>query len=220
MALDLMESYVKKTDFLSLEGKYGNAVSALAGLKESPVDLIYLDIQMPEVNGMDLAKLIGPETKIIFTTAFEQFAINGYKVNAVDYLLKPVSYAEFLQSAEKACKSISKSVEERPESIFVKSDYKLVQIRFDDILYIEGLRDYLKIHSEKKQDPVLTLMSMKSICGILPSDRFIRVHKSYIVNKDKVEAIDRGRIIIGNTSLPVGDNFKADFQKAIGIEIK
>ena len=220
LASDLLESYVQKTAFMSLTGKYSSAVSALEGLKSNPADLVFLDIQMPEVSGMDLAKIIGGQTMIIFTTAFEQFAVSGYKVNAVDYLLKPISYAEFLQASEKAQDRLSEHSGEKPESVFVKSDYKLIQVRFNEILYIEGLRDYLKIHTTRDSAPILTLMSMKSMSASLPEDRFVRVHKSYIVNMDKIEAVDRGRIVIGNTSIPIGDNYKAGFQSAIGVEIK
>ena len=219
LALDLMESYVRKTAFLTLSGKYSNGVQALEGLKTQPADLLYLDIQMPELSGLDLAKLVGPDTKIVFTTAFEQFAVSGYKVNAIDYLLKPVSYPEFLQSAEKAYHWFSERSEEKPESIFVKSDYKLVQVKFCDILYVEGYRDYLKIYVRNGSAPILTLMSMKSMSASLPSEKFIRVHKSYIVNREHIEAIDRGRIIIGNTSIPIGDNYKNDFQAAIGTTV-
>lgn len=172
---------------------------------------------MPDLSGMEMAKIISPETRIVFTTAFEQYAVDGYKVNALDYLLKPVSYPEFLQTVEKASKWFSRR-EARQDSIFVKSDYRLVQIKFSDILYIEGLRDYLKIHLAHETSPVLTLMSMKSMEAGLPSDKFIRVHKSFIINKTWIEAVDRGRIVIGKTSIPVGDNYKANFQKYIGID--
>ena len=172
---------------------------------------------MPDLNGLEMARILGPEARIVFTTAFEQYAVDGYKVNALDYLLKPVSYPEFMQTVEKAVRWFSRQ-DSRQESIFVKSDYKLVQIKFSDILYIEGLRDYLKIHTASENSPVLTLMSMKSMEASLPGDRFARVHKSFIINKEKIEAIDRGRIVIGNSSIPVGDNYKEGFQKSIGIE--
>lgn len=222
LALDLLESYIRKTPFLELCGRYSNAVDALKGLESAPAELLFLDIQMPELSGLDLARMIDPKTRIVFTTAFERYAIEGYKVNAIDYLLKPVSYPEFLQTAEKAAKMAETGTggEPAPESIFVKSDYKLVQIRFDEILYIEGLRDYLKIYSVKSRTPILTLMSMKNMAATLPAEKFVRVHKSYIVNKEKIESIDRGRIIIGETSIPIGDNYKGDFQKSIGVELK
>lgn len=217
LVLNLLENYVAKTPSLVLCGAYSNAINALEGLKTEPVDLIFLDIQMPDLSGMEMAKIISPETRIVFTTAFEQYAVDGYKVNALDYLLKPVSYPEFLQTVEKAAKWFSRR-EARQDSIFVKSDYRLVQIKFSDILYIEGLRDYLKIHLAHETSPVLTLMSMKSMEAGLPSDKFIRVHKSFIINKTWIEAVDRGRIVIGKTSIPVGDNYKANFQKSIGID--
>ena len=149
LAVDLLESYVQKTPFLKLEGKYSNAIDAMAGLRNQPVDLLMLDIQMPELSGLEFAKVIPNSTRIIFTTAFNQYAIDGYKVNAIDYLLKPISYSEFLNSVTKAESIInasSQAANGQSDSFFVKSDYKLVRIYFDDITYIEGLKDYVKIY--------------------------------------------------------------------------
>ena len=146
LAADLLESYVMKTPFLKLEGKYSNAIDAMAGLRTQPVDLLMLDIQMPELSGLEFAKVIPHSTRIIFTTAFNQYAIEGYKVNALDYLLKPISYIDFLNSATRAEAIINASSLDaisQSDSFFVKSDYKLVRIFYDDILYIEGLKDYV-----------------------------------------------------------------------------
>lgn len=214
LALNLLESYVKKTPFLELTGKYSSAVQAMKELPNHPVDLLFLDIQMPELNGLEFSKLVNPATRIVFTTAFEQYAIDGYKVNALDYLLKPISYVDFLQAANKAMKwfELLQQPKEEIQSIFVKSDYKLVQIELRNILYIEGLKDYIKIYEENNPKPILSLMSMKVMEDLLPTSRFMRVHRSYIVQKDKIRVIDRGRIVFGKTYIPISDSYKQTFQ--------
>ena len=214
LALGLIESYVKKTDFLKLEVSYASAVEAMSQLTKHPVDLLFLDIQMPELSGMEFSRMLPPTTRIVFTTAFEQYALDGYRVNALDYLLKPISYTSFLEAARKALQwfeLMHRQFDER-ESIFVKSDYKLVQIELRNILYIEGLKDYIKIYEEGAAKPILSLMSMKSMEEQLPASRFMRVHRSYIVQKDKIRVIDRGRIVFGKTYIPVSDSYKQAFQ--------
>lgn len=214
LALGLIESYVKKTDFLKLEGSYASAVEAMSQLTKHPVDLLFLDIQMPELSGMEFSRMLPPTTRIVFTTAFEQYALDGYRVNALDYLLKPISYTSFVEAARKALQwfeLMNRQFDER-ESIFVKSDYKLVQIELRNILYIEGLKDYIKIYEEGAAKPILSLMSMKSMEEQLPASRFMRVHRSYIVQKDKIRVIDRGRIVFGKTYIPVSDSYKQAFQ--------
>ena len=215
LALGLLESYVAKTPFLELAGKYSSAVQAMKELPEKQVDLLFLDIQMPELNGLEFSRMVDSRTRIVFTTAFEQYALDGYKVNALDYLLKPISYTDFLQAANKAVQwfELLNQPHDEITSIFVKSDYKLVQIELDNILYIEGLKDYVKIYEEGSQRPILSLMSMKAMEELLPSSRFMRVHRSYIVQKSKIRIIDRGRIIFGKTSIPVSESYKASFQE-------
>lgn len=215
LALGLLESYVAKTPFLELTGKYSSAVQAMNELSEKQIDILFLDIQMPELNGLEFSKMVAPHTRIIFTTAFEQYALDGYKVNALDYLLKPISYNDFLQAANKAVQwfELLKHPQQEITSIFVKSDYKLIQIKLDNILYIEGLKDYVKIYEEGENRPILSLMSMKSMEELLPASRFMRVHRSYIVQKNKIRVIDRGRIIFGKSSIPVSESYKATFQE-------
>ena len=216
LALDLMESYVKKTPFLSLCGRYSSAVEAMDSLRQSPVDLLFLDIQMPELDGLEFSRMTGKDCRIIFTTAFSRYALEGYKVDALDYLLKPVSYQEFLKAADKALEWFSmKNRHEGKSRIFVKSEYKLIGIETDKILYVEALKDYVKICTDDGADPILTLMSMKSTEELLPESRFMRVHRSFIVNKDKISIIDRGRIVFGRTYIPIGDNYKAAFNAFI-----
>ena len=226
LAVELLASYVNKIPFLQLCGKYNNATDALHGIGEEPVDLLFLDIQMPELNGLELSKMIPENTRIVFTTAFNQYAVDGFRVNALDYLLKPISYAVFLEASNKALQwfqlieqneqpATPSSVEEEPRSIFVKSEYKLLQINLDDIRYIEGLKDYVKIYTEQSPHPILSLMNMKAIEQMLPSSRFIRVHRSFIVQKSKIREIERNRIVFGDVYIPIGDSYKQAFQDFI-----
>lgn len=217
LALELMESYVKKTPFLELYGKYSSAITALNDLRNSNIELIFLDIQMPDLNGMEFAKMLPKNIRIIFTTAFNQYAIEGFKANAIDYLLKPVSYNEFLSAANKALEWFNMTRQNantdtsESDFIYVKSDYKLRQIKLDDIIYIEGLKDYLKIYVENDSKPILSLISMKSMEERLPSPRFMRVHRSFIVQMSKVQIIDKGQIIFGKNRIPISDSYKNDF---------
>ena len=213
LALDLLESYVHKTPFLSLIGKYSSAVHAMKEITGKNIDLLFLDIQMPELNGLEFSKMVDKHTRIIFTTAFDQYAIDSYRVNALDYLLKPISYIDFLQAANKALQWFELVQKpEEIESIFVKSYYKLVQVELRKILYIEGLKDYIKIYTEDQPKPILSLMSMKSMEELLPPSRFMRVHRSFIVQKDKIRIIDRGRIVFEKTYIPISDSYKTSFQ--------
>ena len=225
LAVELLASYVSKIPFLELCGKYTNATDALHGISEQPVDLMFLDIQMPELNGLELSKMVPESTRIVFTTAFGQYAVDGFRVNALDYLLKPISYADFLEASNKAMQwfqlvqqneqPAAPAVEEEPRSIFVKSEYKLLQINLDDIRYIEGLKDYVKIYTEQSPHPILSLMNMKAIEQLLPTSRFIRVHRSFIVQKSKIREIERNRIVFGDVYIPIGDSYKQTFQDFI-----
>lgn len=213
LAVSLLESYVSKTSFLTLSGTYSSAVQAMQELPGKKIDLLFLDIQMPDLNGLEFSRMVDPHTRIVFTTAFNQYAIDGYRVNALDYLLKPISYTDFLQAANKALQWFERTQKpEEIESIFVKSDYKLVQIELKKIQYIEGLKDYIKIYTEENPKPILSLMSMKAMEELLPATRFIRVHRSFIVQKDQIRIVDRGRIVFGKTYIPVSDSYKQVFQ--------
>lgn len=222
LALALLKSYVEKTDCLRLVGSYASAVEALAGLPQfEEVHVLFLDIQMPELNGLEFSRMVSPDTRIVFTTAFGQYALDSYKVNALDYLLKPISYADFLQSVNKAVhwfelkqKADGRAEEPRQEEdcIYVKSDYKWVRIAIDQILYVEGLKDYVKIHVEGASKPILSLLSMKAVEEKLPSDRFLRVHRSFLVQKSKIQVMERGRIVFGKVYIPVSDSAKQELQ--------
>lgn len=231
LAISLLESYINKTPFLELARKYNSAINALPTLSKEPVDLLFLDIQMPELNGMEFSRILKTDTRIIFTTAFSQYALDSYKVNALDYLLKPISYADFLKSANKALQwyellressaqstsdsrtAPSQAVSPSVESIFIKTEYKLVQVELRKILYIEGLKDYVKIFVEGEAHPILSLMSMKSLEDILPANRFIRVHRSFIVQPEKIKVIERNRIVFGKEYIPISDNYKQKFME-------
>lgn len=231
LALSLLESYVRKTDSLELCGSYSSAIQAMKSLPEHPVDLLFLDIQMPELNGLEFSRMVSDNTRIIFTTAFEQYAIDGYRVNALDYLLKPISYNDFIEAVNKALQWFElRKKAETPDSvqtspptdsnhIYVKSDYKIVQIELDKILYIEGLKDYIKIYTEDNPRPILSLTSMKTMEEKLPSNRFIRVHRSYIVQKQKIKIIDKGRIVFGKEYIPVSDSYKQELQNYVNEHI-
>ena len=223
LAVELLVSYVKKIPFMELNGKYSNAVDAMKGIAENPVDIVFLDIQMPELNGLELSRMLPETTRVVFTTAFEQYALDGYRINALDYLMKPISYAEFLEACNKALQwyKMVRQVEEpkaaEATSIFVKSEYKLLQIDLDDIRYIEGLKDYVKIYTEQSPHPILSLMNMKAIEQMLPSSRFTRVHRSFIVQKSKIREIDRNRIVYDkDLYIPIGDSYKQAFLDFLG----
>ena len=215
LALELMESYVAKTPFLKLAGKFSSALEAMEKVGWRDIDLIFLDIQMPELNGMEFSRIVGEHVRIIFTTAFEQYAVDSYKVNALDYLLKPISYPDFLQAANKALQwyEMVRRIpeEEKLKSIFVKTDYKLLQIELDRILYVEGLKDYVKIYLEGEGQPIVPLMRLKALEEILPSSDFIRVHRSFIVRTDKIRVVERNRIVFGKQYIPVSDSYKDKF---------
>lgn len=218
LALSLLESYAVRTPFLETRGTYASAIEAMEGLKTSPVDLLFLDIQMPDLSGLDFSKMLPADTRIVFTTAFSQYAVDGYRVNALDYLLKPISYADFLAAAQRAEEWFrlkrgdgpagAAMLAEDADSFFVKSNYKLVRIHFNEILYIEGLKDYVKIYLENAQRPLLSLTSMHAVEEALPAARFYRIHRSFIVNMEKVSIVERGQIVFGDKRLPVSDSYK------------
>ena len=292
-----MESYVAKTPFLSLKGSFTSGTAAYSFLQDNPVDLLFCDIQMPNLSGMDLSRMLPERTRIIFTTAFSEYAVEGFKVRALDYLLKPISYEDFLSAAMKAkeyleliddkslrqaqlpsglvtepavstlvtepavrrdspttevtepavrrgspttevtepavrCGSpttevtepaVSTSVTEPVEvtgqrkikSIFVKTEYRLQQIDLDRITYIEGLKDYVKIHLNNGTAPILSLMRLKALEDTLPKEDFVRVHKSFIVRLAAIEAIERNHILIGPSRIPIGDTYQTALYQAL-----
>ncbi len=219
LALQLVKGYIEKTPFLELAGAFDNPVVAVSFIKSTDVDLVLLDIRMPDLTGTELARVITGGPKVIFTTAYEKYAVEGFRLDAVDYLLKPFSYAEFLKAVQKAQKIIElenkelPSLEVKNDFLFIKSEYKIRRINFSEIHYIEGLKDYVKIFITGEKKPVLSLSTMKALEARLPAGRFMRVHRSFIVNLDMVKVIERNRIVFGDVRIPVTDQYKENFQK-------
>lgn len=214
LALQLIEGYVLKTPLLELVSKCKNAIEAMEVLEKEEVDLIFLDIQMPNLNGMEFSRMIKNDVKIVFTSAFEKYAIEGYKVNAVDYLLKPFDYDEFLGATLKVSAQIKNEVETVNDGfILVKADYKVQQIALRDIVYIEGIKDYIKIHRTGDQKVIMSLMSMKAVEEKLLARFFLRVHRSFIVNLNQIKTIEKSRIIFGKVYIPISDKYKNEFQE-------
>ena len=220
LAAGLLESYARKTPYLQLVGTYNSAILAMKDLRDNPVQLLFLDIQMPELSGVEFAKILPKDTRVIFTTAFPQYAVEGYKVNALDYLLKPVSYEDFLKSTDKALEWFSiiqrQDAYRRDRFMFVKTDYKLQRVNLDDILFIEGLKDYVRFYL-KDGEKVMSLMSMKKLEEYLPRPEFLRTHRSYIVHMTETPLVDRFRIVFGENYIPVSENYKDDVQNYFDI---
>ncbi len=218
LALRLVSDYISKTPFLELSGAFDNPLDAIDFLSSNTIDLIFVDIQMPDLSGIEFARSLENAPKIVFTTAYEKYALEGFKLSAVDYLLKPFSYEEFLKAAGKARKQSEleanslPSIEANKQFLFLKSEYKIRRINFNDILYIEGLKDYIKVYTVGEEKPVLSLNSIKSLEQKLPEEKFMRVHRSFIVNLDRIDTIERSRIIFGKTYIPVSDQYKDKFQ--------
>ncbi len=223
MALSLMESYVAKIPFLELKGTCSNAFEALEKINNEKIDVLFLDIQMPELNGIELSRTISKDTRVIFTTAFDQYAIDGFKVDALDYLLKPYNFEEFYTAALKARdwfalvqNSRKGEAKEELVYIFIRADYKHLKIMLDDILYIEGLKDYVKVWLVNETKPILTHSSLKKLEEELPSSKFMRVHRSFIIALNKIQAVERSQAIINNQYIPIADQFKQQFQQFVG----
>ena len=216
LAVELLASYVNKIPFMQLAGKYYSATEAMKDIAGGSVDVIFLDIQMPEINGLELSKMVPETTRIVFTTAFDRYALDGYKVNAVDYLLKPISYVDFMKTVNKVinlvCREHVCKILNQDKYIYVKSDYKLHRVMFDHILYIEGVKDYVKFYVENERKSILSLMNMKNLEDYLPQPQFMRVHRSFIVNTQKISQIDRGRIVVNDIYIPVSESYKERVQ--------
>ena len=223
LALRLIATFAKQTPFLELAGSYPNAIDALAAIERDHIQLLFLDIQMPDLNGMELARVLAAGNKpprIVFTTAFNHFAIEGYKVDALDYLLKPFNYEEFLRVATKAKHYFESGIQPLPviapveeDFLFVKADYKMLRVDFNNITFIESVKDYLKIHLANRDKPLMTLSSLRSIEEKLPASRFLRIHRSFIVATDKIDSITKNSVHIGNANIAVGEQYKDAFRE-------
>lgn len=220
LALGLVCAFIEQTPFLRLAGRYASAVAALHALHEQPeVKLLFLDIRMPDLSGIELARvLLGSGQRVIFTTAFNHYALDGFRVDALDYLLKPFNYEEFLRAALKARAFFSSAplpasqpapAPAMPEDhLYLKVEYQLVRVMLTDILYVEGLKDYVKVHLASTSRPLLSLTSMRSMEEKLAAGRFMRIHRSYIVGLDHVAAVGRGTVQVRQETLPVSDGYR------------
>ncbi len=219
LAGKLIASYIERTPALELCGVFQSGAEAIKEILDGSIDIVFLDIEMPQINGLEFARLVPQTCSVVFTTAYERYAVQGFKVDAVDYLLKPVSYDEFLDAVARVRRKRlpRQGVAEAPQREFlvVKSEYRLIQLRISDIRIVEGLKDYIKIHVEGMAKPVLTLMSMRAVEMALPPDEFMRVHRSYIVNKKHISVIERNSIIIAGHAVPVGDSYRQQFNDYI-----
>ena len=225
LALQQLAAYIKKTPFLELVAQCQSAIEARQFLEQDTVDAIFCDINMPDLNGMDFVKSLQAPPLIVFTTAYSEYAVEGFKVNAVDYLLKPFGMQDFMRAANRLKERVQGSrvqevqgsplTSENADTIFVKTDYRVVKVTISDIRYIEGMSEYLKIFIEGEAKPIVTLLSMKKMEEKLP-ENFMRIHRSYIVNLTKIQEINKNRIIMdAETFLPIGDMYKEAFQKYI-----
>lgn len=215
LALELLSNYASRVPFLTLTGKYTSAIEALGRIKEDGTQLLFLDIQMPDLNGLEFSKIIDPATKVIFTTAFSEYAIESYKIQALDYLLKPISFSDFMNAANKALHwfELQKKAEEssnakESEKIYVRSEHKLLAVSLDEILYIEALKDYVMIHTTTRKTPIYTITTMQAVSQALPSDKFMRVHRSFIIALDKISVLEGDTVVVGNKHITVSRPYR------------
>jgi len=216
LSLEIISDYVSKVSFLDLKGTFTDPFKAAEMLKNEKIDLLFLDIEMPDLTGMQFLKSLKQQPMVIFVTAYNQYAVEGFNLDAVDYLLKPIEFDRFFKAVNKAYdyhRYVNNQPQPEENYIFVKSDYQIKKINIDDITYIEGLDDYIKIYCG--EEFVLSLMTLKSILNKLPANRFIRVHRSYIVSIPHINSIQRNRISINDKLIPVSDTYSADFFKII-----
>ncbi len=237
LAIRLLENFVERTSFLKLCGSYDNSIEGLAAISENPVNLLFLDIQMPDLNGLELSHLVSKDTKIIFTTAFKEYAFDSYEVAALDFLLKPISYSKFIQAVTKAVEwfemkeaqnsskettdlitndisSQNKDNGNNDDYIFIRTDNQLQRIEVDNIIYISGLKDYVHIYLTNSNRPMIVHITMKAVESMLNPKKFMRIHRSFIVATDKIRSIDRNNCVyIGNEVIHVSDAYKESFNK-------
>lgn len=238
LARSLVERYAETLPYIDVVGQCGSAQDALRIIDRGGIDLVYLDIQMPGMTGLALAKTFDRPLapKFVFTTAYGEYALEGFKLDAVDYLLKPFNQDDFTRSAERAYRLIQTELKaeeasrnniaagalyggQPDEFFFVKSDYKLVRVETNSVRFIEGVKDYVKIHVEGRDKPIMTLSTLKIMENRLGAKNFVRIHRSYVVNLNKVTGVERGVVMLGNVRIPIGEGYKADYQKAMADKI-
>lgn len=220
LAIEIMESYVSKVDQLKLAGTFRNAVSAFTFLQQNPVDLIFLDIQMPKLSGIDFLKTLKNPPKVIFTTAFRDYALDGFELEVADYLLKPIPFDRFLKAVAKVLHQPNANVSQPAKAengdnyVYFKVDKKMVRTKMADILYIESIKDYVKVRTAEKE--IVTQQKISYLEESLPKEQFIRIHRSFIVNREKIDAYSATDIEIGKYHVPIGRNYKNDVMKILG----
>ena len=218
LAVRLMESYVEKTSDLQLLVSYTDSITAINAVKEQKPDLLFLDIQMPNIDGMELAHSLPAETRVIFTTAFKEYAFESYEVNALDFLLKPIRYNKFLGSIEKARKLIdvqqtASQPKQQPNTVFIRVDGEWRNITVDQIIYVNGMKDYVLFYLDSEKKPLISHLTMKAVEEMLPSDKFLRIHRSYIVAVDKIKKVDRNDCVyIGEEIIHIPDGYLQTFR--------
>jgi DNA-binding LytR/AlgR family response regulator len=211
-ALEVIQSFCRQVDYIDLQKTFTKPTEALKYIRKFPVDLVFLDINMPSLSGIDFYKMVRQNTMAIFTTAHSQYAVEGFNLNALDYLLKPFTFERFLQATEKAAEyqKLQQKADSSTQHLFVRADYSLVKINIGDILFIEGLDDYLKIHVHN-QKTVVTRMTMKGIIEKLPENEFIRVHRSFIVPFSRIESVRTKMISVAGQEIPIGSSYEQQF---------
>jgi DNA-binding LytR/AlgR family response regulator len=220
LAIDLLEDYIKRVPFLSLVGKFTRATDSMELIRHGNVDLIFLDIQMPDITGIQFLKTLGSEPMIIFSTAYSNYALDGFNLKVLDYLLKPFHFDRFLQAASKAHElhilKNKKQIDLKDNDyIFVNSEHNLIRVNFNTILYIEGLKDYIKIFTANNIKPIITRLSLKALEEKLPTSEFFRIHKSFIVSIKKIDFVRNNTIRIGDKTIPIGETQKEKFYSLI-----
>lgn len=224
LAIDILADYVNKTPFLELAGSTVNPIEGLGLLRDQNIDLVFLDIQMPELTGLQFMKIAGKQCKVILTTAYTDYALDGYEYDVVDYLLKPIAFDRFYRAAEKALKQLSptpvvihdkaiSATKTVTEYLFVKTEHRIQRVILRDVLYVEGVQNYVAIHTEDTR--VMSLQTLKGLEEQLPAGDFMRVHRSFIVNLRHITSVERGRIFIGDTVISIGDKYRDDLYKVI-----
>ena len=219
LALQQLVAYISKVPFLELAAQCQSALEARQFLENDTVDAIFCDINMPDLNGMDFVKSLVVPPLVVFTTAYSEYAVEGFRVNAVDYLLKPFGLQDFQRAANRLRERLGSTssvdqpvVSESDDTLFLKTDYRIVKVNIPDIRYVEGMSEYLKVWIEGEAKPIITLLSMKKIEERLPAS-FMRIHRSYIINLDKIQEVNKNRVIMdADTYLPIGDLYKDAFQ--------
>ena len=214
LALERTKGYVEKLPFLKLLATFDNGVDALLFLKDNTIDLLFLDINLGELSGIQMLEAAKPDCAVIITTAYHEYALKGYELNVTDYLLKPFTFERFFQAVEKAKVSLDKKETPEKKSVFIKTEYRLEQVLLSDIIYIEGMRDYRRIFLTGKS--IMTLQTFKELEEMIPPSAVCRVHKSYMVAVDKIESIEKDRIKIGKERIPISDTYKSHFFSIIG----